>query len=180
MDIFERVKAEKKFLSRIRQETDEELGIRFANSVKLIIERNVSFEIEARLSVEHIRREWLRRRLFLEKSINRDRPNIGVLKGVGYSTGNSGRQEHVRRALVDYLMCGRIIPAISSIEYDQEWGNRESVKRFYKLDRILKNFSEYSKNDIKLMRANVQWGLDRDYLWNRWKHLAGVHHGENE
>jgi hypothetical protein len=127
----------------------------------------------ARVTLTCIVAEWGRRTHELPPGTNRDRPELGVLRGVGYSVGRQGRDETTRHLLIDYLMSGITLPPIKDQSYMAEWGGYRTARRYYKLYRTLDWFSnEYYASDLHT-RAVRNWSEDLSYLQAEWGFLSG-------
>jgi hypothetical protein len=148
------------------------LGRWFANSLKQY-HTNSLRRHDARIALNTIVREWRRRNYELLPGADRSRPDVGVLKGIGYSVGRFGLAEDVRCFLIDYLMDGPTLPPIKDQTYIAEWGGKRTAKRYFKAHRALTYFAgEYANSDAHT-RAVKNWMNDLKYLEQKWEFLSG-------
>jgi len=108
---------------------------------------------------------------------DRDRPALGVLKGIGYSVGNIGVEAGTRHLLIDYLVDGQILPPIKDQSYMAEWGNSRTVKRYFKAYRVLDRFAQEYWSSETHTRAVSNWLNDLTYMERKWGFLSGRPNG---
>ena len=127
----------------------------------------------ARIALTAIVAEWGKRKHELLPAENRDRPELGVLRGIGYSVGAKGREENTRQLLVNYLMTGTTLPPIKDLGYMAEWGGHRTAQRYHKAHRTFEWFAkEYFGSDLHT-RAVGNWIDDLNYLEKQWSFLSG-------
>jgi hypothetical protein len=70
------------------------------------------------------------------KEISDERPETGLLKIMGYTTGIEGESREVRRDILEAIYRGPI-PFVHSVAYMQEWDKDRTKGRFRKLRNTL-------------------------------------------
>lgn len=98
-------------------------------------------------------------------------PEVGLLRTIGYSVGNTGESTHTRQLLLDYVM-SQELPFVGSIPYMLAWGPPLSVTRFNKLVRTLESFATNAEDRPALALACDHWWADRDYVQAKWRALV--------
>ena len=159
----------KRIENQLKQYPPEKLGVMFANCYTAFRNPASSFHADARSRLRLILREWKNRSYYLPTGTDRDRPDPGLLKCIGYSVGRNGPSEIVRRNLVDYLMTYDHLPPVKDNSYMLEWGKSRTAKRFYKLERVLKAFKiQHEEDKIPPEKAIREWNRDLTYVDQRW------------
>ncbi|OCH02945.1 hypothetical protein [Aliivibrio fischeri] len=106
-----------------------------------------------------------------------DWPQVGMLKGVGYSVGAKGLPTTERRELLSNVMSQQL-PYVTSYAYRREWGEPNTTARLKKLANTIASFAKNSKrspnntsiaiseweDDLKWLKENYY--KNRKYSWS--------------
>jgi hypothetical protein len=156
------------------------------NAVRILSDETKStLHAQARLALEAVRQEWVRRRrdgpvpgeMFdwpstdanpgSTRILTDDWQKDGVLKYMGYRVGSTdGVAQHVRLRILDEVFSGPIPPAFPD-EYLDEWSSPGSAARLQKMAETIAALTRNAKRrrDSKLMYAIRDWERDLEYLY---------------
>lgn len=152
----------------IAKEPDEKLEQMFRNCMVSILEDKPNRK-QAEDMISKINDVWCRRSQSQGRPPSTESPDIGVLKVVGYSVGNSSKlSPKERHVLLDYVMVG-ILPFVHSSSHMDEWGEPNSQARYRKLHRVLASFRTGAANRLELAIAFEEWDKDVAYIESEWK-----------
>jgi hypothetical protein len=144
----------------------EERGRIFANAL-FAVRKNSQRRAQAELLLDFIRDFWNAEQNLLLDGEDRDRPDVGVLKGIGYSlVGGIDREQ--RRWLLDELMTARTLPPIKDKGYMAEWGLPMSDQRIAKCISVLRNLAWEKRQSGESPYAVLHWEDDIQYLHEKW------------
>lgn len=104
--------------------------------------------------------EWSNR-----SSIRRNdahRPELGLLKTMGYTVGAEGLKATARRKILKDIIKGPL-PLVGDASYMNEWGKDSSSQRIYKLKKCLFGFIHGGQHATHL-QALQNWEEDLDWL----------------
>jgi hypothetical protein len=147
-----------------------EIGAVFQNCAKAIVEKNATFHNKALIRIHEFENIWRSQISFLDPGVDRDRPDFGVLRTIGYRIGTYGVDPEVRRWLLGLLMNGQI-PPVKDLGYVAEWGTPDSPRRYYKLMRTLQNLASNGWR-YGWSSASLDWEADRAYVESRYCYLV--------
>lgn len=90
----------------------------------------------------------------------------GLLKFVGYQTGEAARSESIRRDILDYVFHNEL-PRVKSPAYMAEWGAPKTPDRLRKIANCLATFTRNAKRRVSADcgEAISQWQGDLNYLY---------------
>ena len=149
-------------LSKIPNMTDRELLILFKNAHKVIEKHGSTNKDQASEIISAIEAEWEDRLARADRGAYKpELPDIGMLKTLGYSVGNSGEKLKIRRQILRTLMVS-VLPLVGSPAYTASWGSPNSVKRYKKLEAALNYFIDHA--DPSWEKAILEWSEDLDYI----------------
>ncbi|WP_318522562.1 hypothetical protein [Photobacterium leiognathi] len=93
-----------------------------------------------------------------------DWPQVGMLKGVGYSVGANGLPTTKRRKLLSKIMSQQL-PYVTSYAYRQEWGEPNTTVRLKKLANTIANLAKNSKRSSNNTSVAIhEWEEDLRWL----------------
>ncbi|EGQ7998529.1 hypothetical protein LH709_001086 [Vibrio vulnificus] len=93
-----------------------------------------------------------------------DWPQVGMLKGVGYSVGAKGLPTAQRRELLSNIMSQQL-PYVTSYAYRQEWGEPNTTARLKKLANTIANLAKNSKRSSNNTSIAIsEWEEDLRWL----------------
>ncbi|HIF9126983.1 TPA: hypothetical protein ACX6QH_002681 [Photobacterium damselae] len=91
-------------------------------------------------------------------------PQVGMLKGVGYSVGMNGLPTDQRRELLSNVM-SQPLPYVISYTYHREWGEPSTTERLKKLANTIASLAKNSKRSSKnTSQAINDWEDDLKWL----------------
>ena len=114
---------------------------------------------------------WKEEDYWLPESVDGDRPDPGLLKAMGYRVGwHHGQPPETRALVIAFLLMSRHLPRIKDRQYMEEWGAPLSLKRYQKLDSVLRNLIEDKRRTRNpgMARAIEEWQDDLEaarFLW---------------
>jgi len=90
----------------------------------------------------------------------------GLLKFVGYQTGEAARSEFIRRDILDWVFHNEL-PRVKSPVYMAEWGAPKTPDRLRKMANCLATFTRNAKRRVSADcgEAISQWQGDLNYLY---------------
>ena len=98
------------------------------------------------------------------KEISDERPETGLLKIMGYTTGIEGESIEVRQDIME-AVCRGPIPFVHSAAYMEEWGKDRKISRFTKLRNTLwglrNRMGDYAELAREHYTQDIQW-LDKN------------------
>ena len=147
----------------------EEVATLFRNCITNVVKKN-RFATNSAEKIIEIASHWSHTRATLDVGQDRNRPEFGVLRAIGYQVGNEGVDPKIRHWLLEYAMQG-VLPPIKDRSYMEEWGEPESKKRFYKVKRVIEYLIEDHSNPNIFDKALRDWQKDLDYLDKKWGYL---------
>ena len=149
-------------LSKIPNMADRELLVLFKNAHKVLEKNGSTNKDQASEIITAIEGEWEDRVARAEGGTYQpELPDIGMLKTLGYSVGNSGEKLKIRRQILRTLMVS-VLPVVGSPAYTASWGSPNSVKRYKKLETTLNSF--IANADPGWEKAILEWREDLDYI----------------
>lgn len=98
---------------------------------------------------------------------DRNWPDIGLLKRMGYKVGKSGIQNaEKRRKILEKVYESSDLPSVKSREHMAEWGTPKSCKRLQKMANSLATFCRNAKRNSYSSQqlAITHWELDLQWL----------------
>ncbi|MDC3323252.1 hypothetical protein OAW20_02195 [Gammaproteobacteria bacterium] len=104
--------------------------------------------------------EWSNRSLIRRNDTSR--PELGLLKAMGYTVGVEGLNANARRKILKDIIKGPL-PLIGNISYMSEWGEDSSSVRIFKIQRCLKGFIHGGQHSTHV-QALQDWREDLDWL----------------
>ena len=93
------------------------------------------------------------------KEISDERPETGLLKIMGYTTGIEGEPKEVRRDILE-AVCRGPIPFVHSAAYMEEWGKDRKISRFTKLRNTLWGLRNRMGGYAELAREHYTQDID--------------------
>ena len=93
------------------------------------------------------------------KEISDERPETGLLKIMGYTTGIEGESKEVRRDILEAIYRGPI-PFVHSVAYMQEWDKDGTKGRFRKLRNTLWGLRNRMGGYAELAREHYTQDID--------------------
>ena len=153
-------------LLKIPSMNDNDLLDLYKNAVRLI--SNDKFP-DAEEVVKGIGDEWGKRLAQAKEGrYKATTPDIGMLKSLGYSVGESGVRTQKRRIILDTVITENL-PIIGSPAYTLEWGEKNSRKRYKKLHRTIQAFisGAVTQNRSNMEKAVIEWKEDLEYVENK-------------
>lgn len=91
-----------------------------------------------------------------------DRPELGLLKTMGYRVGVEGLHTKARRRILKDVIRGPL-PLVGNVSYMNEWGSDSSLQRLYKLENCLSGFMNGGQHSNHF-QALQDWEEDLDWL----------------
>ena len=161
-----------RIFNRIPNMDDNDLRTLLLNAMKQRERKNRVDE--ANRVIEAIEDEWKKRlQSFDAGDYKADRPDEGLLKGVGYRVGNDGESPKTRRQLLDFIMTARAFPPVGSPAYIAEWDKPNSKERYEKLCRVIRFLARDNRHHRHKEKAVREWEDDLLYLEQVWFPKAG-------
>ena len=120
---------------------------------------------ESRAVTLAVQEEWSKRATrFHAGQYKANRPEVGLLKFMGYTVGSQGEKPKMRRQILDCVMTATALPPVGSPAYMAEWGEPRSTTRYRKLHRTIRSLASSNKHDRRMEKAVRDWEDDLVYL----------------
>ncbi|WP_406853792.1 hypothetical protein ABEG18_14620 [Alsobacter sp. KACC 23698] len=105
---------------------------------------------EASYVLNRIERVWRDEAYFLPPGFDRERPDPGLLKCLGYRVGRTqGQPAQIRIMIIFFLLSAETLPPVKDALYMGEWGDAWSRKRLDKFVRVQKRLIEEAAEDYR-------------------------------
>ena len=105
--------------------------------------------------------EWSRRTGHMDIA-DFGRPELGMLKVMGYTVGVEGLKANARRRIIEDIIANPL-PLVGNPSYMYEWGDVNSLKRINKLKKCFKGFI-FGGQHARHIEALQDWQDDLEWL----------------